>query len=265
MIDLLIMPVKPGIFQPLNDFFDHIYVITLSRATERHLKIKKDLAGLNIEFFEATDYKDFSVDELIEKGIYDPVKAKAAHRYGKAIKQGALACSISHKRVYEDMLKNNFSRVLILEDDVIPNEEGIELFNKIIHELPPDWGVLYFDYFKNTRYTFFSMLKQQVYHLQKKMGHLIWSHQTINNLFAKKYSAHLKKAGYHDFASAYAITRETAALLIKMQTPVIYLSDQLLPLACTEEMVKGFISLPKLFIQQSQLHKEIVGSYVEEN
>lgn len=258
------MPVQPKLFQPLNDFFDHIYVINLKRASERQENIKKDLAGLNVDFFEATDYKDFSVDELIEKGVYDPIKAKAKHRYGKAIKPAALACSISHKSVYEDVLKNNFSRVLILEDDVIPNEEGIVLFNKMIAELPPDWGILYFDYFKNTQNTIFSNIKKQVYHLQKKMGHLQWSHQTIDNLFARNYTAHLKKAGYHDFASAYATTRETAALLIRMQTPVIYLSDQLLPIVCTEEMVKSFISIPKLFIQQSQLHKELVGSYVEE-
>ncbi|MEO7209762.1 MAG: glycosyltransferase family 25 protein [Chitinophagaceae bacterium] len=259
------MPLKQVLFQPLNDFFDHIYVINLTRAKERQVNIKKDLAGLKITFFDATDYKNFLVDELVEKGFYDPIKAKEANRYGKAIKPAALACSISHKRVYEDVLKNNFSRVLILEDDVIPNEEGIMLFNKIIEELPPDWGIVYFDYFKNTRNTIFSRIKKQVYHLQKKMGRLKWTHQTIENLFAKSYSNHLKKAGYHDFASAYAITKETAELLVTMQTPVIYLSDQLLPLACTEEMVKGFISIPKLFIQQSQLHKDIIGSYVEEN
>lgn len=259
------MQLKPVLFQPLNDFFDHIYVINLSRATERQAKIKKDLDGLKVDFFEATDFKDFSVEELIKKGIYDPIKAKKAHRYGKAIRPAALACSISHKRVYEDVLKNNFSRVLILEDDVLPNEEGIALFDQIIPELPPDWGILYFDYFKNTRHTLFSVIKKQVYHFQKKMGQLLWSHKTIDNLIARNYSRHLKKAGYHDFASAYAITKETAALLVNMQTPVIYLSDQLLPLTCTEEMVRGFISIPKLFIQQSQLHKEIVGSYVEEN
>lgn len=258
------MPVNPDLYKPLNDFFDHIYVITLQRATERHEEIKKELNGLNFNFFEATDYKDFSRDELIQSGIYDPIKARATHRYGKEMRLGLLACTISHKSVYEDVLKNAYSRVLIFEDDVVPNEEGILHFNEIIQELPPDWGVLYFDYAKNTNNGFFSILKKLVYHIQKNLGFLKWSHKTIGNLYARKYSTHLKKAGYHDFASAYAITRETAATLVKMQTPIIYFSDQVLPIACTEELTHGFISIPKLFIQQSQLHKEQVGSYVEE-
>ncbi|MBS1730223.1 MAG: glycosyltransferase family 25 protein [Bacteroidetes bacterium] len=258
------MPVDPALYKPLNDFFDHIYVITLKRASERHEKIKKELNGLNYHFFEATDYKDFSRDELISSGIYDPVRAKQNHRYGKEMRIGLLACTISHKSVYEDVLKNHYSRVLIFEDDVVPHKEGLQLFNEIIRELPSDWGVLYFDYSKNTTLNFFSTIKKQVYHIQKRLGHLNWSHKTIDNLFARPYSNHLKKAGYHDFASAYAITQKTAATLVKMQTPIIYFSDQVLPVACTEELVRGFISIPKLFIQQSQLYKEEVGSYVEE-
>lgn len=252
------------LFEPINQYFDHIYVITLKRATERHQKIQQDLAGLNFSFFEATDYKDFSVADLIQQKVYDPEKAKAVQRYGKAPKGGVLACSLSHKRVYEDVVKNNYSKVLICEDDVIPLPDGLKIFPLLLHELPPDWGMVLLDYNKNTNYGIFPFLKQQVYHLQKMFSHFPWSHKTIQNLYARKYSTHLMKAGYHDYTSAYAITKNTAAIFLQYQTPVIFYADHLLAHVSSNELVKSFISMPKLFQQLSQTQKEKTGSYVEE-
>jgi hypothetical protein len=37
-------------FSTLNNYFDHIYVLTIERADERHKKIKEELNGLNFSF-----------------------------------------------------------------------------------------------------------------------------------------------------------------------------------------------------------------------
>ncbi len=251
-------------FEVLNQFFDHIYVITLQRAVERHAQIKTDLAGLNFHFFEATDYKDFSVEELIQQKVYDPEKAKAAHRYGKVFRPGVIACSISHKNVYADIMQKGYARVLILEDDVQSVPEGVKIFAGLTRELPEDWGLVFFDYNKNTEYGFFPFLKQQVYHVQKWFTQFPWSHHTIRHLHARKFSPHLRKAGYHDFSSAYAITMETAKILWQLQSPVTYSADNLLAHASSNELVRSFISIPKIFEQRSQFQKDFTGSYVEE-
>jgi glycosyl transferase, family 25 len=251
-----------NVFQPLNDFFDHIYVITLTRARERQHKIAAHLEGLDYSFFFGADKNDFSIVALQHEGIYDEQKAKDIHRYHKPMTGGQIGCSWSHRLVYEDILKNGYGEVLILEDDVTI-AAGISIFTEVVNELPGDWELLYFDYHKNIEGSIATKLKQQAYHIQKLVGGLKWSHQTIDNLYAKGYSPHLKKAGYHMYTSAYAITATAAKKLLQMQTPIAYIADDLLAHAVTNNVVKGFISVPKLFTQESQGNKTS-GSYVED-
>lgn len=250
-------------FDSLNSFFDHIYVITLQRATQRHENIKKDLAGLNYSFFFGADKNDFSIDQLKQDGIYDEVKAIRHHRYNKPMSAGQIGCSWSHKLVHMDMLQKGYEKILVLEDDVTAISEGLNEFDHIIQELPPDWELLYLDYAKNEKEHAGASLKKITYHLQHLAGALKWSHQTIANLYAKPYSAHLKHAGFHDYTDAYAITASAAKKLAGLQTPLSFVADNLLAYACTNRIVNGFISIPKVFSQESQSNKDS-GSFVED-
>jgi len=75
-------------------------------------------------------------------------------------------------------------------------------------------------------------------------------------------SPHLKKSGHHVFASAYGITANAAEKLVALQTPIIFPADHVLPYAITNNILKGFATVPKVFLQQSQVRKEVVGSYM---
>lgn len=258
------MQIAANVWQPLNEYFDHIYVITLQRATERHERIKAVLAGLNFSFFYGADNKNFTISDLISRGIYDEKKAINIHRYNKPMKPGMLGCSWSHKMVYEDIIANNFQRALILEDDVLPVQDSLTLFAAILQELPANWQLLYFDYHKNDSINFNARIKQIWYHVQKTIGALKWSRKTINHLYALSYSKHLLKAGYHDFTSAYCLTQPAAQLLNELQTPISHFPDGLLAHACSNQLINAFICKPKLFIQESQTNKAFAGSYVEE-
>jgi len=248
----------------LNKYFDRIYVMTIKRAKERHEKLQHVLKGLDFHFLFGADNKEFVVDDLIKQGVYDPVKAKQVHRYHKLFNNGMLGCTITHKMVYEDVLKHGYKKVLIFEDDILPVEEGLKLFTTIMQELPNDWEMLYFDYNKNVEPPAGGFLKQQFYHVQKFFGGLNLTHKTISNLYARPYSKHLRIAGYHDFGSAYALTLGAAKKLVDLQTPIAYWSDHLLAYACSNKILKAYITVPKLFIQESQTNKAIVGSYAEE-
>ncbi|MBC7903114.1 MAG: glycosyltransferase family 25 protein [Gemmatimonadaceae bacterium] len=251
-------------FQELNRYFDHVYIMTIHRATERHEKLKKVLEGFEYELLFGADNKEFSIEELKKNGVYDEEKAKSLHRYGKVMNPGMLGCTISHKMCYEAMIRDGHDRVLIFEDDILPEEEGLRLFPQIIKELPADWGMLYFDYDKNIERPAGGWLKQQFYHIQKLLGGITYSHTTINNLYSRPYSPHLRKAGYHDFGSAYAITRGTAKKLIELQTPIAFWSDHLLAYVSSNNIVNAYLTVPKLFVQESQFNKAVVGSYAEE-
>lgn len=250
-------------FKALNDFFDHIYVITLQRAVQRHENIKKDLEGLNYSFFFGADKKDFTIEELEQQGIYDEGLAIEFHRYEQPMTTGQIGCAWSHKLVHQDIVEKGYRKALILEDDVTATAEGLNAFPTIISQLPADWELLYLDYAKNEESNTGTFLKRSFYHLQKKFGGLKWTHKTISNLFAKPYSSHLKHAGFHDYTDAYAITASAAKELIDLQTPIALVADNLLAHACTNKIVNGFIAVPKVFSQESQSNKNS-GSFVED-
>lgn len=252
------------LFLSINSYFDHIYILTIPRAVERHKKIENDLKGLKFSFFYGVDKQNLNVAELEHKDIYNSSKAKQNSRYNKEMTKGEIACSMGHKMILKDIIGNNFSKALILEDDVIVNPEGVLLFEKIIKELPTNWDILYFDYHKNISKGWKQIVKQAIYHIQRFLGLLKFSHCSIKNLYATPYSQHLKKAGYHDYASAYAVTLKAAKKLVELQTPISYPADHVLPYAITNEILTSYITIPKIFQQLSQTNKEIIGSYVEQ-
>jgi len=248
-------------FTALNNFFDHIYVITLQRAGERHEALKKNLAGLNYEFFWGVDKRDHYISDMIRDGIYDEALAIKNHRYHKPLSKAQICCAWSHKKVYEDVLTRGYQKVLILEDDVMTRSHFAEESYLIFKELPEHWELLYLDYNKNEKR---DAVKQYWYHVQKIFGGLTWSHTTIQNLYPRKISEHLASAGFHDYTSAYAIAATTAQKLLQLQTPIAYLADNLLATACTTKLVNGFIARPKLFLQLSQGPGKLSHSLVDD-
>jgi glycosyl transferase family 25 len=120
--------------------------------------------------------------------------------------------------MYEDMIANGYNRVLIMEDDAVPNEKQLQQLPAILSEIPENCELLFWGWDKNGDRTGFTPLKQLIYHLQHSLGKLKWDHTMIKNLYAAL-SHHILKAGFHDFTFAYAINRIGAKKLIEMQTP----------------------------------------------
>lgn len=252
-------------FTALNQFFDHIYVISLKRTVERQAKIVECLDGLDYTFFYGVDKKEFTMDELLSKGIYDEDKAKSYNRYDKPMNTSQIGCAWSHRLVYEDMLQNKYKKVLVLEDNVICKKEGLLLANEMIEQLPNNWELWYLDYHKNLRRSWATYLTQQAMHFQKFIGKLKWSHKMIDNLFARKYSNNLFQAGYHNLSCAYAITDSAAEKLIALQTPVAFCAESVLAYACANQIVSAYVAYPKLFLKESFLQElKNKVSYTEE-
>lgn len=257
--------IRPMLFEPLNNYFDKIYVITLKRATDRHLHIIKELEGLNFEFMYGCDKINLKKDELIENKQFDPELASQHHIMGKEMNMGEIACSISHKMVYEDVVKNNFSRVLIMEDDIIIDRKNISLFENISKELPNNWGMLYLGFAKNEQPPKMAFFKKAFYHLLFATGiKKQFNHKVINNLYPKNYSNHLNIAGFHDCAHAYAITGNTAKIFLQMQSPLSYIADHLLAYAACNKTINAFTSNPKLIHQQYQVSTTPIKSYINQ-
>lgn len=249
-------------FKALNHFFDKIYVITLRRAKERHEHFQKELEGLSYTVFYGQDKQEFDVEELKRKNIYNEELAKKHHRWNKPMPAGMIGCSWSHKLIYEDVIKNNYDRVLIMEDDMVINAAAGSVFQKAIKQLPEDWEVFYLGYERFENLNFSGAVKKLVYHLQRFFGGTRFTHKTINNLYARKLSEHIFASGYHDHTHAYAVTKSGAEKLNKLQEPISFFPDNLLAYAITNGIVKGYNIFPKLIDQQSQGAVKTIQTYI---
>lgn len=235
----------------LNDYYDKAYVISVKSAEHRRERFAKRFAGLNYSFFFGADKNNFSINELIEKRIYSEELTKKHHRYSKSMMPGEIACALSHRMIYEDMLQNNYSRILIFEDDALPDLTRLEMIPAILSEVPSNCELLMWGWAKNEKENFAASLKKSGYHIQHALGLLKWDPTIINNLYAKAFSVHLKKAGFHDYAHAYAITNTAAEKLIQMQTPIQYIADNLLAHAITRNIVNGYIVYPAAILHDN--------------
>jgi len=249
-------------FQLLNQYYDKIYVLSIEPAAARRELFAQRFKGMNYSFFFGADKNKFTIEEAGAKNIFSEKLARQHHRFSKTMMHGEIACSWSHKMMYKDMLFNNYNRVLIFEDDAVPDENMIRQIPAILKEIPDNCELLMWGWDKNGVNNFGAVLKKTVYHFQHSFGKLKWNHRMIRNLYAKSFSTHLKKAGFHDYTYAYAISRSGAEKLIQMQTPIQYIADNLLAHAITNGMVSGYITWPPVFLHDSLPDGKQRDSYI---
>jgi glycosyl transferase family 25 len=249
-------------FERMNAFFDHIYIISLHRATDRHEHFKKELDGLNYSIFWGKDKNEFDIEQLKQENIYNEELAIKHHRYNKPMAAGMLGCTWSHKLVYEDMLKNKYQKVFIMEDDIVVDTTTFPLLSTVLDELPKDWELFYLGFALHEPSAKSFFVKKMFYHFAKLFNGIKLSHKEIANRFPKKISAHIYKAGYHDCAHAYGITNACAEKLIALQTPISHWSDHLLAYASTNDIIKAYIVMPKMINQIYQLSSTTTHSYI---
>ncbi|MFM7671647.1 MAG: glycosyltransferase family 25 protein [Bacteroidota bacterium] len=253
---------QPIAFDILNRYYDHVYVLSVAAATERRKRFEERFQGLRYEFFYGAVKDRFTIDQLQANGIFDEKLARKRHRFGKTLRPGEIACSWSHRMIYEDILQKGYDRALILEDDAVPDPSALVKVAEMLHELPAAAGLIFWGWGKNGKRDLSGWWKQITYHVQYSIGLLKWNHQIIRNLYARPYSPHLKQAGFHDFTYAYGISASAAAILVRMQTPIQYIADNLLAHAATEEKLTAFTAWPKVFLHDEGTGGESNPSYI---
>lgn len=120
----------------INKYFDKIYILNLKEEKDRMLNITNNLNKMNILFerFEALGKEDLDVQTSFEKIKND----------GSALIKtiGATGCLLSHRAIINDAIKNNYSNILIFEDDVLFDKNFLNKIN-YIKLIPNNWTLLY--------------------------------------------------------------------------------------------------------------------------
>ena len=244
------MKINADINNLLQQYFDKVFVVSVPRFTERHKQLEKHLEGLSFDFFWGADKLKLDYNTSKTDGTYDEQKARELQRQGKALNLGEIACSLSHRMVYEEMLKHNWKKVLILEDDILPLYNNLPQLPAALNELPDNWELVYLGYLKHENVTAALKRKQMWYKILSRLGLMKWTYKMVNNLLPKPHSPHLKKAGFHDCTHAYAITLQAAKKLLAAQTPVVYRADDLLSSTIMKGELEAFVTEPKFFDQE---------------
>ncbi|MBP6024349.1 glycosyltransferase family 25 protein [Ferruginibacter sp.] len=244
------MKINVDINNLLQQYFDKVFVVSVPRFTDRHKQLEKHLEGLSFEFFWGADKLKLDYNTVKTDGTYDEQMAQKLQRQGKALNLGEIACSLSHRMVYEEMVKHNWQKVLILEDDILPLYNNLPQLPTALNELPDNWELVYLGYLKHENVTAALKRKQMLYKILSRLGLMKWTYKMVNNLLPKPHSLHLKKAGFHDCTHAYAVTLQAAKKLLAAQTPVVYRADDLLSSTIMKGELEAFVTEPKFFDQE---------------
>lgn len=107
--------------------FEQIYCINLESRPDRWLECKDEFEKHSIEFVQRVDA--FTGDQVL---------AGVAQYF--PIKPGEAGLVKTHESILRDAIENNFSSILILEDDI----QFADTIHECLDSIPENWDVVYF-------------------------------------------------------------------------------------------------------------------------
>ena len=119
----------------INKYFDHVYCLNLPECKERaDMTISRaQRFGISFTFFPAISGKLFSNIHESHSSVNETTITNPNY----------MACALSHLSIYRHALVNEYSRILIIEDDLLFDKDMNSLFSDAIEEVPDDWKLLY--------------------------------------------------------------------------------------------------------------------------
>lgn len=115
----------------LTDCFDRVHVINLPYKQDRRERLSAHLEELGI-----ADISKIYWDRAISG---DQCWAPAYFKAGN----GPWGCLQSHLRIVQDAIMDGIESYLVLEDDAVFHPRAEEMLERLMAELPTDWGQLY--------------------------------------------------------------------------------------------------------------------------
>lgn len=172
-----------------------VFVISLADATQRRERMTDIMRNLNFDFkfIDAVDGRQFDV---LNHPNYNA--NKRLRSFGKHMSGGEIGCLLSHKKIYERMVKNQIDRALIFEDDIIIHDAFKSTLEEIENTSIPFDMIRFLSSPKLERLKLRSVYKFQNGHfLTRHTGMPGGSHATLMTLNgAQKMLKHINQSAY---------------------------------------------------------------------
>lgn len=240
------------------NLLSNIYVITIKRNLDRQVRITNLLSNHNLKFsfVEGEDGEQLDPGKL--KHVFDVNKSRS--RLGYPLTKNEVACSLSHIKALKIFLKNDkLDYALFLEDDIsISNLESLEAAVKLMPK-PNEWDLLYLGYQQmNMKMPLKIYLKLLlVYPILNSLKLKRYDLKKIKRIFGRPHNTFWFRAGSHNNAHAYIISKSAAKKIIHYNTPVFLQADVVLMDMIVEGKLRAFgLNLP-IFHQSSDLASSI--------
>jgi glycosyl transferase, family 25 len=157
---------------------------------------------------------------------------------------------------------------MVVMEDVVPRAVTIAALPDVPRELPPTWELCYLGYWQSEVVTACSRLRRAAYVALAPLGLSRWRFGETLRLLPREFLPHLRSAGRHMCAHAYAVTRDGARKLAAAQTRVAHSADQFFTMAVLRGLGEAYAASPPLFVQKSLKHTigydASVSSYIGE-
>lgn len=248
-------------YEFLNGWAERVLVVSLARAKDRQALLPERLRGLAYEVFPATDKLELDRARLVSDGTFDESDTPRRFRHRREMNLGEIGCSLSHRRIYEDVVRNGWSRVVVLEDDVVPRTGDLVHLPAALSELPAGWDLCYLGYLKNDRPGPRDRLKRAAYVALGPFRLGPWRTGEALRLLPSPFSPHLRRAGLHACTHAYAVSASGARKLLAAQTPVSLRADWLFSSLILRGELEAYVTEPRAFDQDDAV-PGAPGSYV---
>jgi len=140
---------------PSNKLFDEIYLMNLKRRPDR-LKTflnkfrESDLSQYPLVKFDAIDGSMLDIEKVplseLAKAELQQLKTTGFRTKHYQLTKGAIGCYLSHLKIWENILKNEYKTALIFEDDADIPHNILERMNEEMMYIPTDWDIVLFGY-----------------------------------------------------------------------------------------------------------------------
>ena len=118
-----------------NNNIDQIYVINLEKNKDRlnFFMDNANKAKLNVKRFNAINGKEISKNSNIYKKYF---------KEESNLTPGQIGCALSHVKIWQDTIKNNYKNIIVFEDDAIIPLDFWNKFNNFYNNLPDNFDML---------------------------------------------------------------------------------------------------------------------------
>lgn len=117
----------------LNTAVDEVYVINMDKDKDRLARFDEQMRQHNISYTRVPGVVG------VDLGYHDALSG-FCNQFCTA---GMKGCALSHRAIWEDMLKNRYENVAIFEDDVILDTDFNAKFRQGWEQLPTDYDIYY--------------------------------------------------------------------------------------------------------------------------